>query len=216
MPNHVINKIVNCSDFSKLEKYISKEDNTEFLDFDKIIPMPKELDIQSGSDGELGRAYLLKEGTDYISKEEVIKRIEERTKEERNEILRLGQAYIDNKSKYGFPTWYEWRNYNWGTKWNSYDNKIKRNKEGKILFIEFQTAWAVPEPILEKLAKECDFTILYADEDIGSNCGIGKANNGSFSFTDAGCKIFARMVWNCKNTPESISKLIDMCEFGCR
>lgn len=184
MPNHVINKIVWCSDFSKLEKYISKEDNkednTEFLDFDKIIPMPKELDIQSGSDGELGRAYLLKEGTDYISKEEVIKRIEERTKEERNEILRLGQAYIDNEKKYGFPTWYEWRNHNWGTKWNSYDNKIRRNKEGKIVFIEFQTAWAVPEPILEKLAKECDFAILYADEDIGSNIGVGRANNGVF------------------------------------
>ena len=131
MPNYVINKIVWCSDFSKLEKYISKKDKAEFLDFDKIIPMPKELDIQSGSDGELGRAYLLKEGTDYISKEEVIKRIEERTKEERNEILRLGQAYIDNEKKYGFPTWYEWRNHNWGTNWPCYKNKIKRNKEGK-------------------------------------------------------------------------------------
>lgn len=181
MPNHVINKIVWCSDFSKLEKYISKEeDNTEFLDFDKIIPMPKELDIEDGSMGELGRAYLLKKGTDYITSEEVAKRIEERTKEERNEILRLGQAYIDNKSKYGFSTWYGWRNHNWGTKWNSYDNKIKRNKDGKIVYIEFQTAWSVPEPILEKLAKECDFAILYAEEDIDSNCGVGRANNGVF------------------------------------
>ena len=67
--------------------------------------------------------------------------------------------------------WYEWHNKYWGTKWNAYDEYIQVGKS-TITFV-FSTAWSAPFPIYEKLADEYDFkfTVKYADEAIGSNCG---------------------------------------------
>ena len=50
----------------------------------------------------------------------------------------------------GFNDWYSWSLHNWGTKWNSYDGKIKSEEPGKLTF-KFETAWSFPEPIFDKL-----------------------------------------------------------------
>lgn len=71
-------------------------------------------------------------------------------------------------NRYGATDWYDWSIKNWGTKWNAY--RIL-DEQG---LIEFETAWSTPSPIFEKLAKTikgCKFTVEYADEDIGRNCG---------------------------------------------
>ena len=53
MPNYVLNRLTGVTE-EKLRPYISvAEDGTEFLDFKKIIPMPKELDIESNTDSNL-------------------------------------------------------------------------------------------------------------------------------------------------------------------
>lgn len=38
--------------------------------------------------------------------------------------------------------------------------------------IEFETAWSMPHPIYAALAKYTPIRVVYADEDIGSNCGL--------------------------------------------
>ena len=63
----------------------------------------------------------------------------------------------------------------WGTKWNAYDGYTKIGAT-QLTFV-FSTAWCIPDRIYEKLFTWCDeqgydVEIRYADEAIGSNCGI--------------------------------------------
>lgn len=58
----------------------------------------------------------------------------------------------------------------WGTKWNACRPWAKPD-EGRC---GFDTAWACPEGVLVKLSErfpEDTITVIYADEDIGNNCG---------------------------------------------
>lgn len=68
--------------------------------------------------------------------------------------------------------WYAWRNKYWGTKWGAYDGYVKIGTS-TVTFV-FSTAWSAPFPIYKKLAEDYPFKfqVRYADEDIGSNCGI--------------------------------------------
>lgn len=65
----------------------------------------------------------------------------------------------------------------WGTKWNACDS-IVYIEEGKT---SFETAWSCPDNILIELSKRFpeDFIyVVFADEDIGSNCGKFTLKNG--------------------------------------
>lgn len=58
----------------------------------------------------------------------------------------------------------------WGTKWNACEPTAEPD-EGKA---SFETAWACPEGVLIELSKrfpEDSIDVVFADEDIGSNCG---------------------------------------------
>ena len=53
--------------------------------------------------------------------------------------------------------WYDWRNFNWGTKWPASRVKITQDYTD-FLEITFDTAWSPPEPIAEILRSkyECN------------------------------------------------------------
>lgn len=75
-----------------------------------------------------------------------------------------------NRVSYGFADWYGWRCKYWGTKWNVWD--ISSPDEG--FGWEFFTAWEAPIPVISVLSlifSEVVFTLRYADEDLGHNCG---------------------------------------------
>ena len=84
-----------------------------------------------------------------------------------------GNLGPDERKIYGKNNWYDWSNYHWGTKWNTYGGQlIKEENE-----IYFDTAWSCPLPILDKLAEMCYehnvyFDGSWADEDAGHNVGI--------------------------------------------
>lgn len=65
--------------------------------------------------------------------------------------------------------WYDWRIHFWGTKWNANDTSVINDYE-----VEFQTAWSMPEPILEEISKKYHTVVdvSYADEGIVENSGI--------------------------------------------
>lgn len=66
--------------------------------------------------------------------------------------------------------WYTWRLEYWDTKWGAYDGYTIRGKS--CLTFVFSTAWSVATPIIKRLkVLGYDFSVMYADECWGSNCG---------------------------------------------
>jgi hypothetical protein len=100
------------------------------LDFQKIHPYPPELDITAGREGA----------------------------DDSPEQIALVAAEESNLKKYGYKNWYDWCVNNWGTKWNAggdndammvdFDEDVA--DQGIALF-QFDTAWAPPLGVLEKL-----------------------------------------------------------------
>jgi hypothetical protein len=174
MPNDITNKLeILNNDFSiDLLLSIDTKDN-KYFDFNKIIPMPDELNIKSDNlimllENEFSVKDSLKEKLDEL-KNCFNNNIEELN----NKIENFCQG-IKNYIKYDNATWYSWSYNNWGTKWNSYNNKIQDN------IIIFNTAWSSPIPIFFALLKKypnIKFKFEYADEDTGNNCGYGFTEN---------------------------------------
>lgn len=71
----------------------------------------------------------------------------------------------------------------WGTKWNAYEPKAYPD-DGHC---EFNTAWSCPMGFFEKLSERFPddlIEVTYADEDIGSNCGIFAVKSGKIIESD--------------------------------
>lgn len=152
-------------DIQKVKASISSTDETRKtipFDFNKVIPMPKELDISLHSDAELlyKRDYLLKPLANFE-----YKRLRELTSEELSSMSILAEQYHNNKQKYGHIAWYSWSVKNWGTKWNaSFDEYELKKSKGNV--IHFTTAWDPPIPVLNTLAclyPNISFTLEYFD-----------------------------------------------------
>lgn len=199
MPNWVRN-IVQMDGIADLPLFEEKGGGKQF-DFEKIIPMPKSLQVEDGSMTDENIVYYLTERcvipikclpaatqgmirtlvTNCFSDDwptEVFRRAYDRgrnaTEEQREAMYRSGATYIENYLKYGCTTWYTWCRQWWGTKWNACQTQIiDRNT------IVFDTAWSNPEPILLKLAEmypDTEIEHWWADEDMGSNAGHRSIN----------------------------------------
>lgn len=182
MPNHITNRLKftgSKKDITQLLKGIkgkrTKDDDhhTEIsIDFNKILPMPKSLNITSGSLGETAHELLFgyKPKFDFMSTEEKQRRFTALPEDKRKESVLLALQYQSNLEKYGHTTWYDWALDNWGTKWNAYDqSKISDNE------IQFDTAWSAPIDLMRQLSAKyptVEIEHTYADEDSGSNVGI--------------------------------------------
>lgn len=109
----------------------------------------------------------------------------------------VGKAYIDNILEYGHDTWYEWCIYNWGTKWNARECVIGDD------YLEFETAWSAPTPVITELSQrfpELIFHHEWADENLGFNCGKQEVKNGLVILkchfeSDEAAHEFACMLW---------------------
>ena len=199
MPNHVVNHISLQGDPEKIRSMLEAIKSDELgigsVDFNKIIPMPKSLNIEAGSRTDRGlQAY-----RDFIDVYTFARSINDTAKalenipveseevflRQRTDIRRdeweLGRTAWHNIREYGAPTWYDWCVTNWGTKWNAYgyDENGTDYHDGDSLC--FQTAWSAPHPILEKLTEmfpEIELEHEWADEDIGQNCGRRSYKDG--------------------------------------
>jgi len=87
---------------------VTDENNKLRFDFNKLIPMPESLNIESGS--RTGQAMKLYRAVQLS---------QERVDEDKKELYALGEIACKNMEQYGFSNWYGWRIENWGTKWNS-------------------------------------------------------------------------------------------------
>ena len=191
MPNHVTNRLEINADRETVQSVMNflrgeNDDDTTpcYIDFNNIIPMPKELLIEASSSGEFGMQYIIAmQRKPFNSQDEsrVIQWMESQTEKIRKDALQLGAAYLKNLGTYGYATWYEWAIATWGTKWNAYNQEFE---EPNVLW--FDTAWSGVPQLIQKLSEkfpDVEFDYAYADEDLGSNVGRGIVRNGEINMT---------------------------------
>ncbi len=158
MPNHISNILTIEGDSKRVAQIksdiisVDEEGYIRHIDFDKIIPRPKSLDITSGSSTSNGIAILkyragdpteinkkmgYQWATEFSGPEELINHMLEKGTANLDEA----QKALDNVRLYGHQDWYSWSTSNWGTKWNAYDTNDNEDNG-----IYFQTAWSNPTP----------------------------------------------------------------------
>lgn len=161
MPNWTSN-VIKTNDPSIIPSFLTDEGD---FDFNKLIPMPESLNVESGSRTDQAIAYYVTERftipvwqtnlNQLISNSfsrnwayDVVERLKEgiligRIKD-LDELYELGKQYLFNKENYGCYTWYEWCSEHWGTKWNACDTGFDKADPTSV---SFNTAWCAPEPI---------------------------------------------------------------------
>lgn len=181
MPNHVTNVLeFECNPprfLEILERIRIEGEPLGSVDFNKLIPMPESLNIESSSRGAEGKrlyeSYL--KDTESVSSESEREKIRQTYLAECGdspETFLLGKEYHDNLEKYGAENWYDWRYEHWGTKWNAY-NWIETDPDTRCL--SFDTAWSsVPELVrtLSEAYPEVKIRYSWSDEDYGYNVGV--------------------------------------------
>jgi len=174
MPNHITNRLTIIGteeQVAQVRAEIKGEREDQYIDFNKIAPIPKELE------GTVSPMRIISQ-EEYDEQERKIAE-DDFTENERNWGLSRGltQALANEyKKKFGHCDWYGWQTTNWGTKWNAYEQV-----EHDANVIEFDTAWSTPYSLLVNLSKkypQVTFEVEYADEDLGHNVGKYVLLNG--------------------------------------
>jgi hypothetical protein len=152
MPNwcsNTVNIAGEENEMNQMKDLVQTKDSK--FDFDAIDPMPEELKgIHSGSttiDGESFDLWREVDGENVGVTKAEIKALEE---------------------KFGTASWYDWNCQHWGTKWNASD--AYDSDAGDNITYGFDTAWAPPLPVLEKLSAKfpnLSIHIRYEEEGCG-------------------------------------------------
>lgn len=192
MPNWVrtsVNVVGTRDEIKKVTEFVKSEESD--FDFNNVIPMPEELNIEESSRGTNGEEYLraIAKPENERSDEDkgviaCFEKFEEEYPDNAKEALELGQKYIDNLKKYGSCTWYDWCCHNWGTKWNASDAWANDGLSGCF---GFDTAWCFCEPVIKRLSElfpEVSIEFVFADEDAGNNTGRGTYKAGELVYED--------------------------------
>lgn len=194
MPNYVTNKLLfPKADDNKFKEILSRIGNEDrIIDFNRMIPMPEDLNLECSSLGMKGYEYIvhkkalsgeLQNPDKYLKgysffpedkKNQILLNFEGMPQENKLESYYLGTRYFKNFTDYGYLTWYEWCVDNWGTKWNSCESYLEDD------CIVFTTAWSNVLPVIFEISKLFPDTMInygYYDEDLGFNLGYFEIEN---------------------------------------
>ena len=178
------------------------------IDFEKVIPMPKDLDIETSiSKDDAIYIYLAAVNPQmpdmgvakwpqeiYLKVTEQIGRFggqnytnqtQDEMKEilkfeKRNRLLKLGKQLVENYQKHGCADFDEWRVKNWGVRWNAWECDY----DDELHKLTFFTDHAAPISIVQKLSEkfpDIKLTLNWIGEDYQSDIGCMVAYNGRFS-----------------------------------
>jgi hypothetical protein len=171
------------------EDWEGKKTGETFVDFDfnTIIPMPESLNITSGSNTDQAVAVIKAEAGDtsgiqhYKSYPWVVEELGENASDKKviaflkkkldKKAMKEGRMSIENKEKYGYENWYDWKCSVWGTKWGAYDAQIDRVADD-CLVIDYNTAWSPATPIFDKL-NEMYPNLVFEQQVLDEGMGFG-------------------------------------------
>ena len=192
MPNHVMNRLEFDCPQARLREileticYDGGSEEAEVtgvgtIDFNKIVPMPPSLNIESGSRTIEGiNLYLTSRNPDaphfgsdkmspdafkdlvatvgsfygYLRPNPCLSPEEIAQCTQHTDVgvlLQLGKLAVENQLRYGATTWYEWRSN--PRNWNTKWNSYYPGDYSGGREITFQTAWAPPHPVIRKLSE---------------------------------------------------------------
>lgn len=170
------------------------------VDFNKLIPMPKDLEVIDGSCGyEIpGRYGFFKEQENKILTAQ--KPVDEELNKLYNdsytqdvfvELVRKNKHICDmiTEFKKFEPTdehlnnyikgFYNYKKYGYVSwyywrldNWGCKWNGSDTDYDPDTGRLQFQTPWSIPEGIFLELCKHTNIRVEYADEDLGANCGL--------------------------------------------
>jgi len=152
------------------------------FDFNSVVPMPPELDIEEssavttgydalyGNWAEPARYWTWKEAAAKLglpfpleSREALLACI--RSLDCADMYLVPARQYKENVEKHGHGTWSGWCKEHWGTRSNAEDSGVAM--ESGALIINFTAASSFPKPVIVALSKrwpDLDFHVRYVDE----------------------------------------------------
>ena len=173
MPNHVLNVLVlsGAGASDTLTRLLN--DEGEF-DFDRILPMPAELDVEDESFAQTLHAALYGDWQTVAS----YPWVPDEVRASRWGLVRflvgrfglrctaLAGRYELNRRRHGAKTWYDWRLAHWGCKWNAYRTEVLDIAPARARVV-FETPWSPPLPVLEALAAQVpalELRLAYVDE----------------------------------------------------
>jgi hypothetical protein len=167
MPNHVKNIVTFHGQEGEIAKLFAAirdkfdDGTTMHIDFNKIIPMPEELNGET-SDNICRMAEIYVKGKKYGFESDPDP--DALSPDDRKRFDRLCGLVRE----YGAASWYNWSVDHWDTKWNAYEQE----RDGNTLV--FCTAWSAPMNVFKQLSLMFPMVkvdVTFADEDTGSNCG---------------------------------------------
>ena len=151
MPNHCTNRVTFYSDDTtailRLHKIFSRalDENDERTVFGAFIPEPNWAEIPLTS--ETYKEYSWDKPKGEIGEKPVMV-----INEDRPFLNGLRFKSTDRQD----DRWYNWRNQNWGTKWDAYSMEIDDCEMPNAFQVEFQTAWAPPEEVCHAIREQFD------------------------------------------------------------
>jgi hypothetical protein len=135
MPNWCFNILEASGPEEEAQRFL--DETGPFLEFNKIVPMHKELEGTTAPARPPHGA-----GTHALEL--------------------WAQKQIDLVMKYGAADWYDWCVENWGTKWEPGFESQQKTENG----YSFDTAWSPPTPVIARLSElypALIFTLTYAE-----------------------------------------------------
>jgi hypothetical protein len=200
MPNHITNVLrINAYEHDGapaglVDEILAAVKGDSAFDFERLIPMPKELHISSGGVASDARALFSEKEAkamldfpwvkqagiksvaalrtalrkNYIKSREDRKRFEEvmGKNEDPPTLDEFAALVLSNHEKHGATDWYDWSIKRWGTKWNAYSVVAGKSDEREAT-VTFETAWSPPLPVLDELAKrfpKAYLRLIWCDE----------------------------------------------------
>lgn len=182
MSDAVFAKLAITGDDRALEQCRDAHFSGGGFDFNSVVPMPPELDLEDSSASQTGydalygdwkvpaQYWTWKEAAASLgypfpldSREQLLACI--RSLDCAEMYLGPARQLKENLEKYGHGTWYGWCKEHWGTKWNAEDASVAADPDR--LVVTFTTANAFPKQIAAALSKrwpELEVRVLYVDE----------------------------------------------------